>query len=354
MKTRPLGLSGLQVSEICLGTMTWGTQNTQAEAFEQMDYALSVGVNFWDTAEMYPTNPVKADTMGHTESIIGQYFAQHPSARAKVVLASKITGPGRYKLREESNITPTSLSQALEASLQRLQTDYLDLYQLHWPNRGSYHFGQQWHYAGPHSTILNQTTAKVEADMLATLEALAGFIKAGKIRHWGLSNDTAWGTMKMLELAKTHGLPKPVSLQNEYSLLCRLFEPDLAEVCLREGVGLLAWSPLAGGLLTQKYHQGARPAGARATLAGYSGLHRSTNAMQAAADAYRNLAAQHGLDAAQLAIAFTLAMPFTASSIIGATTPAQLQTNIAASQVTLEPEVLTEIAKIYQQYPMPY
>lgn len=354
MKTRPLGNSGLQVSEICLGTMTWGTQNTQPEAFEQMDYALSMGVNFWDTAEMYPTNPVKAETMGATETILGNYFAQHPGVRDKVVLASKITGPGRYKLREESNITPTTLTQALDAILKRLQTDYLDLYQLHWPNRGSYHFGQHWHYAGPHSTVLNQTTAKVEADMLATIETLAGFIKAGKIRHWGLSNDTAWGTMKMLQLAEKHGLPKPVSIQNEYSLLCRLFEPDLAEVALREGVGLLAWSPLAGGLLTQKYHQGARPEGARATLPGYSGHHRSTPAMQAAADAYRDLAAQYGLDAAQLAIAFTLAQPFCASSIIGATSMAQLKTNLAAASVALSDDLLADLAKLQRQYPMPY
>jgi aryl-alcohol dehydrogenase-like predicted oxidoreductase len=354
MKTRPLGHSTLHVSEICLGTMTWGTQNTQAQAFEQMDYALTHGVNFWDTAEMYPTNPVKLETMGNSEKMIGAYFAQHPGVREKVILATKITGPGRYKLREESNITPTTLTQALEASLARLQTDYVDLYQLHWPNRGSYHFGQNWHYAGPNSTVLNQTTRKVEADLLATLETLAGLVKAGKIRHWGLSNDTAWGTMKMLQLAEQHGMPKPVSLQNEYSLLCRLYEPDLAEVGLREGVGLLAWSPLAGGLLTQKYHAGARPAESRASLPGYSGHHRSTPTMQAAADAYRDLAAQYSLDAAQLAIAFTLAMPFTASSIIGATTMEQLKINIAASQLTLSPEILAEIGKLYKQYPMPY
>jgi aryl-alcohol dehydrogenase-like predicted oxidoreductase len=202
--------------------------------------------------------------------------------------------------------------------------------------------------------VLNQTTAKVEADMLATLETLAGFIKAGKIRHWGLSNDTAWGTMKMLQLAEKHSLPKPVSIQNEYSLLCRMFEPDLAEIALREGVGLLAWSPLAGGLLTQKYHQGARPEGARATLPGYSGHHRSTPAMQAAADAYRDLARQYGLDAAQLAIAFTLAQPFCTSSIVGATTLAQLKTNLAAATVTLSDDLLADLAKLQRQYPMPY
>ncbi len=354
MKTRPLGTSGLQVSQLGLGTMTWGTQNTQAEAFAQMDEALGHGVTFWDTAEMYPTNPVKIETMGQTESIIGQYFAQHPGSRAKVVLASKISGPGRYKLREESTITPATLTQALEASLQRLQTDTIDLYQLHWPNRGSYHFGQHWGYTGPQSTILNQTTATVVAEMLAIVETLAGFIKAGKVRAWGLSNDTSWGTMTMLHLAQQHGLPKPVSLQNEFSLLWRLFEPDLAEIALREQVGLLAWSPLAGGLLTAKYHHGARPAGCRATLPGYSGNHRSTATMQAAADAYRDLATKHGLDPAQMAIAFTLAMPFTASCLIGATSLEQLRTNIAAANLTLSAEVLVGIDAIRRQYPMPY
>ncbi len=354
MKTRPLGTTDLHVSEICLGTMTWGTQNTEAEAFAQMDYALGAGVTFWDTAEMYPTNPVKLETMGDSERMIGRYFAQRPTVRNSVVLASKITGPGRYKLREESNITPTTLAQALEASLERLNTDYLDLYQLHWPNRGNYHWSGHWHYAGVGSAIVQQKTERIEADLLAILETLDGFVKAGKIRHWGLSNDSSWGTMKYLQLAEKHGLAKPVSIQNEFNLTCRLFEPDLAEVSLREKVGLLAWSPLAGGFLSGKYYGGTRPAGSRAALAGYSGGQRHTPQAQAAVDAYTDLARVHGLEMSQMAIAFTLAMPFTTSSIIGATTMEQLKSNISAADLTLSAEVLAGIAAIHKQYPMPY
>lgn len=350
---RPLGTSGLNVSTICLGSMTWGTQNTEAQAHEQIATALAEGITFWDTAEMYPTNPVKAETMGNTESIIGNWFGK-AGGRDKIILATKITGPGRYKLREESNITPTTLREAVTASLKRLQTEYIDLYQLHWPNRGSYHFGQQWEYTGPHSTILNQRTPHVLDDLRAIITTLGELIQEGKIRHWGLSNDTSWGVMTMLRLCDELGVPRPISIQNEYSLSCRLFEPDLAEVCLRENIGLLAWSPLAGGLLTGKYFGGAVPEGSRGSLAGYSGRHRNTPLAQAAYDAYTTVARNHGLDPAQMAIAFTLAMPFCPSSIIGATTLEQLRTNIAARDVVLSPEVLEDIEKVRHQYPMPY
>jgi aryl-alcohol dehydrogenase-like predicted oxidoreductase len=353
MKYRALGTSGLKVSEICLGTMTWGTQNTEAEAHTQMAYALSEGVTFWDTAEMYPTNPVRKETTGLTERIIGSYFKTHGD-RDKVILASKIAGPGRYTLREDANITPKTLRQALEASLKRLGTDYLDLYQLHWPNRGSYHFSQYWTYAGPGTGILNQVTSKMVEDLLGTLQTLDALIKEGKIRHWGLSNETAWGTTTFLHLAEKHQLARPVSLQNEYSLVCRLFEPDLAEVALRDKVGLLAWSPLAGGLLSGKYFGGMIPPGSRASLPGYSGSQRLSPMAHAAYDAYTTLARTHGLDPAQMAIAFTLAMPFTTSSIIGATTLEQLKTNIGAADITLAPEVLEGIAQLWRKYPMPY
>ncbi len=353
MLTRTLGADALKVSAICLGTMTWGTQNTQAEAHAQIGLALEHGVTFWDTAEMYPTNPVKAETMGGSESIIGAWLAQN-GGRDKIILASKITGPGRYKLREESNITPATLREAVAASLQRLQTDYLDLYQLHWPNRGMPHFGQHWGYAGPATTMAHQRTEKVTEDLRGIVQTLGDLIKAGKIRHWGVSNDTRWGVMTMLRLATELGVPGPVSIQNEYSLTCRLFEPDLAEVSLREKVGLLAWSPLAGGMLSGKYFGGAVPAGTRASLPGYSGKHRNTPVAQAAYDAYTTLARTHGLEPAQMAIAFTLAMPFCASSIIGATSLEQLKSNIEAATLNLAPEVLEGIERIRRQYPLPY
>lgn len=350
---RQLGKSGLQVSTIGLGSMTWGTQNTETQAHAQIELALREGVNFWDTAEMYPTNPVQQSTMGNTESIIGNWFAQH-GQREKVILATKITGPGKYKLRAESNITPTTLREALTASLKRLQTDYIDLYQLHWPNRGSYHFGQHWSYTGPHSTILSQRPEKVLDDLRAILQTLCDFIKEGKIRHWGVSNDSSWGVMTMLRLCDEMGVPRPVSIQNEFNLTCRLFEPDLAEVALRENIGLLAWSPLAGGMLSGKYFGGATPEGSRVSLAGYSGKHRNTPMAQAAYDAYTTVARNHGLDPAQMAVVFTLAMPFCTSSIVGATTLEQLKTNIAARDVKLSANVLDDIEKVRRQYPMPY
>lgn len=354
MKTRALGTSGLNVTEICLGTMTWGTQNTPEEAFAQMDLALEMGVSFWDTAELYPTNPVTKETMGNTESIIGDYFAANPAARHKVVLASKIMGPGRYALRAEPNITPATLRQAAEGSLGRLNTDHIDLYQLHWPNRGNYHWSAQWNFAGPGSIVPTQNTRQIEDDMLATLNTLAVLKKEGKIRHWGLSNESAWGTAKFLELARTHNLPAPVSIQNEYNLTCRVFEPDLAEVALRDRVGLLAWSPLAGGLLSGKYYKGDTSQGGRATLPGYSGQARSTAQGRAATDAYTDLARAHGLNPAQMAIAFTLAQPFTTASIIGATTLEQLKTDIEAANIKLSKEVMDGIEKIRRDYPMPY
>jgi aryl-alcohol dehydrogenase-like predicted oxidoreductase len=353
LPTRPLGSSGLHVPVICLGTMTWGSQNTQSEAHAQMHSAIEAGATFWDTAELYPTNPVRAETHGHTESIIGAFFAQH-GGRDKILLASKMVGPGRPHIRKGSGFSPATIREALEASLTRLQTDYIDLYQLHWPNRGSYHFSQQWGYAGPGTPILKQTTSRVEEDLLNTLQTLSDLVKEGKIRHIGLSNETAWGTLKFLELAKQHQLPAMVSIQNEYSLLCRLFEPELAEISLRENISLLPWSPLAGGLLSGKYFGGARPEGSRITLPGYSGQSRLTLPMQSACDAYTTLAQSHGLNPAQMAIAFTLTRPFVASTIIGATTMEQLKSNIAAAHLTLSPEVMDGIEAIQRAYPMPY
>jgi len=343
---RRLGTTDLGVSAICLGTMTWGTQNTEAEGHEQMDYALSQGVNFFDTAEMYAVPPA-AETYGKTESIIGTWFAKRKN-RDKVILATKIAGNGLQWIRGGSSITGETIKLAVEGSLRRLQTDYIDLYQLHWPNRGSYHFGQFWNYK-----VKNSTNEEELANFTEVLETLQALITEGKIRYIGLSNETAWGTMKYLQLSETRGLPRVQSIQNEYSLLYRLHEPDLMEISLREKVGLLAWSPLATGLLTGKYANGARPAGSRWTLSKRFNQ-RDTPQAHAAVDRYLEIAKKYNLDPAQMAIAFVLSRPFVTSAIIGATSMAQLKTNIAAGELTLSPEVLAEIAAARRDFPMPY
>jgi len=235
MKYRKLGRTGLDISVIGLGTMTWGLQNTRAEGFEQMDYALEQGVNFFDTAEMYAIPP-SAETFGTTETIIGNWFASR-SNRDRVILASKITGPGLSWVRDGKNVIDRKhIHLAIEGSLKRLQTDYIDLYQLHWPNRGSYHFGQEWDYAPSFD-------AQAEEDnFLEVLYTLQDLIEEGKIRHIGLSNETAWGMTKWLQLSDEYNLPRMASIQNEYSLICRHFEPDLGEIAIHEDCGLLAWS----------------------------------------------------------------------------------------------------------------
>ncbi|HNE21374.1 MAG TPA: aldo/keto reductase [Turneriella sp.] len=343
---RRLGTTNLDVSAICLGTMTWGTQNTEAEGHEQMDYALAQGVNFFDTAEMYAVPPA-AETYGKTESIIGTWFAKRKN-RDKVILATKIAGNGLQWIRGGSSITGETVKLAVEESLRRLQTDYIDLYQLHWPNRGSYHFGQQWNYKIKNST--NEQELENFIEVLSTLRAL---MTAGKIRHVGLSNETAWGTMKYLQLSEARDLPRVQSIQNEYSLLYRLHEPDLMEISLREKVGLLAWSPLAAGMLTGKYANGARPQGSRWTLSKRFNQ-RDTPQAHAAVDRYLAVAKKHGLDVAQMAIAFVLSRPFVTSAIIGATSMTQLRTNIAAAEISLSDEVHSEIAAVRRDFTMPF
>ena len=259
MQYKKLGRTDLDISLIGLGTMTWGFQNTQDDGFEQMDYALERGINFFDTAEMYAIPPT-SETFGTTETIIGNWFASRAN-RDKVILASKITGPGSAWIRDGHNrIDEKNIKLAIESSLKRLKTDYIDLYQLHWPNRGSYHFGKSWNFA-PHFD------AQAEEDnFLEVLHTMQTLIKAGKIRHIGIANETAWGMTKWLQLAETHNLPRMASIQNEYSLLCRYFEPDLSEIALHEDCGLLAWSPLSRGALSGKYLNGARPEGSRLTI----------------------------------------------------------------------------------------
>lgn len=347
MKTNQLGRSALRVSNFCLGTMTWGSQNTEGEGHAQIDLALDHGVNFLDTAEMYPTTPPSAETSGDTERIIGSWIAR-TGRRGDVVLATKIVGVGDRSVpgRDGAPISPATLRTALEGSLSRLRTDHVDLYQLHWPNRGSYHFRQNWSFDPSRQP-------RDEPDRLAEIvETLGAFVAEGKIRAFGLSNDSAWGAGKTIALAEAAGLPRPVSIQNEYSLLCRHFDLDLAELCRHEDIGLLAYSPLAAGVLTGKYLDGAPPAGSRATinkgLAGRLGPHS-----RPAVAAYVALAREHGLDPAQMALAFCAERPFMISVILGATSLDQLRSDLGAAQVTLTDEIRASISEIRRRYPMP-
>ena len=346
MEYRKLGRTGLDISLIGLGTMTWGWQNTQDDGFEQMDYALERGINFFDTAEMYAIPPSE-ERYGTTETIIGNWFASR-SNRDKVILASKIAGPGLPWIRDGNNvINKENIIQAVEDSLTRLKTDYIDLYQLHWPNRGSYHFGKTWGF-NP------EFDPKAEEDnFVEVLHALQGLIQGGKVRHVGLSNETAWGMSKWLQLAKEHNLPRMASIQNEYSLLCRHFEPDLSEIALHEDCGLLAWSPLARGILSGKYLNGARPEGARLTMETRP-EHRAGQPIDNSTEKYIDLAQSHGLDPCQMALAYVNSRPFVSSTLIGATTMEQLRSNIDSISVTLSNEVLKEIEQIRRTQPVPF
>lgn len=342
MLYRKLGRTDLEVSLIGLGTMTWGKQNTQSEGFEQMDYALERGINFFDTAEMYAIPP-SPQTYGTTETIIGNWFAQR-GQRDKVILASKITGPGLAWVRDGDVINRENIMKAVEGSLQRLQTDYIDLYQMHWPNRGSYHFGKTWGF-NPDFNAQQETDNFVE--ILRTFEEL---IQHGKIRHLGLSNETAWGMQKWLQLADQLELPRMASIQNEYSLLCRYFEPDLSEIALAEDCGLLAWSPLTRGIISGKYLNGAKPEGARLTIETRA-EHRSGSLVDAAVSEYLALAQQHDLDVCQMALAFVNSKPFVTSNLIGATNMTQLSANIDSIELTLSDEVMAGIEAIRRRYP---
>lgn len=326
--------------------MTWGRQNTQDEGFEQMDYALDQGINFFDTAEMYAVPPTP-DTYGKTEAIIGNWF-QSRGNRNKVILASKVIGPGFAWVRGgDSIIDKKNILLALDDSLTRLKTDYIDLYQLHWPNRGSYHFGQTWDYAPKFNK------QAVEDNFLDVLHTLNQLIREGKIRHIGLSNETAWGMCKWLELAEKHNLPRMASIQNEYSLLARHFEPDLSEIALHEDCGLLAWSPLTRGMISGKYLNGAMPKGTRLSLE-TRGEHRACAQTDLAIEAYIALAKEHNLDVCQMALAFVNQQPFVTSNLIGATSMEQLKSNIASIDITLTDDVLNGIKAIRRQHPMPF
>lgn len=341
MKMNRLGRTDIEVSEICLGTMTWGLQNSEAEGHAQMDYALEQGVNFFDTAEMYAVPP-SAETFGKTEEIIGTWF-KATGKRDQVVLASKVAGGGRPWVRGGRGIDAAGVREAVEGSLRRLQTDHIDLYQIHWPRRGHYHFEGSWDY-----NPFTQNREEVLPNILEVLEAMGELVKEGKIRHFGLSNETAWGTMQYLKFAEQHGLPRVQSIQNEYNFLRRYYDLDLAELAYHEDIGLLAYSPLAAGALTGKYLGGQLPAGTRGAIAGSA--YRSNELTEPAIRAYLALAEKHGLDISQMAIAFCLTKPFMTSVIIGATSMEQLKIDIAAKDVTLSSEVLEGIQQIFMRY----
>lgn len=348
MKRNRLGTSDLDVSEICLGSMTWGTQNTEAEGHAQIDRALERGVNFIDTAEMYPTTPLSAETCTKTEQIIGSWVAKS-GRRDDVILATKIVGKGFDKMRDAGAITPELIDLAVDGSRQRLHADTIDLYQLHWPNRGHFHFRRQWSY-----DPTGQDRTEVRDDLRRTLEALSNQVEKGNIRYIGVSNDTTWGIAKMLEIAREEGFPRVVSTQNEYSLMYRHHDTDLAELSHHEQVGLLSYSPIACGLLSGKYSGGAIPKGSRRDVSSPDLGGRMSETCLEAADDYVALARAHGLDPVQMALAFCLGRPFMASTIIGATSLQQLDIALGSVDVTLSDEVLAGIDKLHRKWPFPY
>ncbi|MEQ7870589.1 NADP(H)-dependent aldo-keto reductase [Chromohalobacter salexigens] len=341
MQTRPLGQTGMHVSRLCLGTMTFGEQNSEAEAHAQLDRATAAGINFIDTAEMYPVPP-KAETQGRTEAYIGSWLKAR-GQRDDLILATKAAGPGLDHIRGGPRLTRDHLHRAVDDSLARLQTDYIDLYQLHWPDRNANFFGKLGYQ---HDESENATP------LAESLQALKELVDAGKIRAIGLSNETPWGVMQSLRLADTLGVPRVASVQNPYNLLNRSFEVGLAEIAHREDVGLLAYSPLAFGALTGKYLDGARPPQGRLTL--FERFQRYTSDLaEKAIHAYVDIAREHGLDPAQMALAYVNSRSFLTSNIIGATTLDQLESNLASETLTLDDSVLEAIENVHRQHPNP-
>lgn len=341
MQTRPLGDTGIEVSRLCLGTMTFGEQNSESEAHDQLDRAVAFGINFIDAAEMYPVPP-RAETQGRTEAYIGSWLKRRES-RDDVIIATKVTGPGLEHIRGGPRLNREHIHQAIDASLERLQTDYVDLYQLHWPERSTNYFGRLGY---EHDEEENAVSLE------ETLAVLKELVDAGKVRAIGLSNETPWGVMKALQLAERLGLPRVASIQNPYNLLNRSFEVGLAEIAHRENVGLLAYSPLAFGVLSGKYLDGARPENARLTL--FERFKRYTSPLaEQATRAYVDIAREHDLDPAQMALAFVNSRSFLTSNIIGATTMEQLEDNLASESLKLEQSVLEAIEEVHRRIPNP-
>lgn len=347
MEYRALGRTGIQVSLICLGTMTWGSQNSEAQAHDQLDYAFGQGVNFIDTAEGYPVTPVSRETQFLTETYIGNWIAAR-GRRDDIILATKVAGPSRDSVRVfrggGNRLDRRNIEQAVEDSLRRLRTDYIDLYQLHWPDRRVPSFGAR----GLSRIDDDADTVPIEE----TLSVLADLVRAGKIRHFGVSNETAWGVAEYLRLAREKDLPRVASIQNAYNLLNRTFEQGLSEFALREDVGLLAYSPLAGGNLTGKYLGGRIPEGSRRDVARQF-LRYDLPGQPVASARYVAIAHAHGLDPAELALAFVNSRPFVTSTIIGATSLAQLKTDIGSERISLNEDALTAIEAVHREIPDP-
>ncbi|MFD0863354.1 NADP(H)-dependent aldo-keto reductase [Sungkyunkwania multivorans] len=344
MKYTTLPHTDIKVSKICLGTMTWGEQNTEAEGHEQMDYAVDQGINFFDTAELYSV-PARPETSGSTETIIGNWFKK-TGKRDQIVLATKIAGPGPYTAHIRTDgYAKHEIEDAIDKSLKRLQTDYIDLYQLHWPERNTNYFGKR--------DYQHDKSEQWEDNFNEVLRTLDEAVKSGKIRHVGLSNEVPWGVMRFLEESKNHNLPRMITIQNPYSLLNRTFEGGNAEVSMREGIGLLPYSPLGGGTLSGKYLGGKKPPKARGTLFPNFIARYKSDATVLAIERYAALASTHGLSLAQMALAFVNDRPFTTSNIIGATTMEQLKENIDSINITLSEEVMKGIEKIHSEIPNP-
>ncbi|MBQ4833875.1 aldo/keto reductase [Pseudoalteromonas sp. MMG010] len=350
MQYNLLGSSAVKVSRVCLGTMTWGLQNTQSDADEQIAYALDKGVNFMDTAEMYAVPP-SPDTYGKTEQIIGDWVSRNKQKRQDIILATKVAGNGMPWVRNGGDLNRQAVINAVDDSLKRLQTDYIDLYQLHWPNRSTPHFAKHW----PGKLRFSDTNTNEHiAGMLDILEGLNDCVKAGKIKHCGLSDDTPWGISQYISLAKEHNLPRMVAIQNEFSLVHAKDWPYLIEQCIHEDIAYLPWSPLAAGLLTGKYLNGARPEGSRWSFSQRNGLFRDTPQAQQATQKYLDLAHGNNMTAAQLALAWCNQVDGVTSTIIGATKMSQLKENIDAFDITLSAETLAAIDEIFKAHPIPF
>ena len=346
MQTIPLGQSGLRVPEFCLGTMTYSTQTPEDDAHRQIDMTVEAGMNFVDTAEMYPVNPVRAETCGDSERVIGNWVARH--GQGKLIIATKVTGEGSAAIPGGAPIIDgPRLRAACEASLTRLQSDTIDIYQLHWPNRGSYQFRRNWRY------VPKGDRAQIIDNLREVLAEAAKLIAEGKIRSIALSNESAWGLSQWTRLADEAGLPRVVTVQNEYSLLCRLFDTDMAEASVFEDVPLLAFSPLATGLLTGKYAGNVIPEGTRRALNPDLGGRVTARVFEAVA-AYQALALDWGVDLMQMALAWHRTRPFTSIPIVGASTAGQLAAQIPAFSMTLEPELIAAIDEVHKAHPMPY
>ncbi len=346
MKFNKLGNSDLEVSSYCLGSMTWGEATSEEEGHWQLNYSLENGINFVDTAEMYPTNPLRKETVGDTEIIIGNWINKRKK-RDDIIIATKVVGIGNKTVRNGESINKKTLEEALINSLKKLKTDYIDLYQLHWPNRGSYHFRQNWNYSPVH-----QDTKKIEQNIFEVLDFLSDKVKEGKIRTIGLSNETAWGTMQFLKIANENNFERVISIQNEYSLLCRLYDTDLAEVSHNENISLLAYSPLAAGLLTGKYQEGNVPDNSRLQASpGLMGRFNKRSLL--AVKNYLGVAKKFEINPIHMALAYCDQKPFMGSIIFGATTKEQLRTIINGFDLKLSTEVLNDLDKVHREFPFP-